>query len=142
MRVFLDSNVIFSGLYSSGGAPAEILQLSVRGEFRIVISRLVLDEIISVVQRKAPGALPALRELLVNAELDIYDDPTLQEVQPWLDLLQVGDAAVLAAAINSEVDYLVSGDRHFLSNKDIAIRSRLKILSPADFLAAWPHSNG
>jgi predicted nucleic acid-binding protein len=38
-RPFVDTNVLFSGLYSPSGAPATILERHVRGDLTMVISR-------------------------------------------------------------------------------------------------------
>src|SRR3972149_1653913 len=63
-RVFLDTNVLVSALYSAGGPPEAILRLHVDERITIVVSQLVVDELIRALRRKLPDALPLLRELL------------------------------------------------------------------------------
>jgi hypothetical protein len=77
-RVFLDTNVIFSGLYSGKGAPNAILSAFIRGEITVVISRQVLEELVRNVSEKLPSVLPALRIMLVNAPPEITPDPSLE----------------------------------------------------------------
>jgi len=137
LRVFLDSNVIFSGLYSAGGAPGIILERFIEGRLMVVVSQQVQDEVIRTIKEKLPEALPALRKLLVNAPPEIRKDPTPEEIKRWSGLLDVGDAAVLAVAVAAQPDYFVTGDRHFTDNPEIAERAGLRILTPAQFMKAW-----
>jgi putative PIN family toxin of toxin-antitoxin system len=136
LRVFLDSNVIFSGLYSAGGAPGIILERFIEGRLMVVVSQQVLDEVIRTIKDKLPEALPALRKLLVNAPPEIRKDPIPEEVKRWSGLLDVGDAAVLAAAVAAQPDYFVTGDRHFIDNPEIAEKADLQIVTPAQFIEA------
>lgn len=130
-RVFLDSNVIFSGLYSSQGAPGAILEHFIRGKIRVVISQQVLEEVVRIVKEKVPTAIPALQRLLLNIPPEIVADPEPEEIAQWTGGLSIGDAAILAAAIEAKPDYFITGDSHFIQNPDLA---KLKILTPAQFL--------
>lgn len=131
--VFLDSNVIFSGLYSPDGAPGIILEHFVNGHIRVVISQQVLQEVVRTVKEKLPDSLPSLRTLLVNAPPLAVADPTLPDMKHWTKQLQSGDAAVLAAAIAARPDYFVTGDRHFIENPDVK-ETGLTIVTPSQFL--------
>ena len=142
LRVFLDSNVIFSGLYSAGGAPGIILERFIEGRLMVVVSQQVLDEVIRTIKEKLPEALPALRKLLVNAPPEIWKDPIPEEVKRWSGLLDVGDAVVLAAAVAAQPDYFVTGDRHFTENPNIAEKADLQIVTPAQFIEAWGREEG
>jgi putative PIN family toxin of toxin-antitoxin system len=133
-RVFLDSNVIFSGLYSSEGAPGIILEHLVKGSIRAVVSQQVLDEVVRTVRAKLPDALPALRRLLVSTPPEVVADPELQEMERWMNKLPLWDAAILVAAIGAQPDYLITGDKHFTENPIIAEEAGVHIVSPADFL--------
>lgn len=142
LRVFLDSNVIFLGIYSSRGAPAVILERFVEGRLMIVVSQQVLDEVIRTIKEKLPGALPALRKLLVNAPSEIRKDPIPEEVKRWSGLLDIGDAAILAAAVAAQPDYFVTGDRRFVENPEIAEKAGLQIVTPAQFIEARAKEGG
>lgn len=141
-RVFLDSNVIFSGLYSSQGPPGMILERFIQGEFRVVISQQVLEEVVRTVANKLPEALPALRRLLESAPPEICEDPTPEEVAGWAEAINPEDAPILAAAVAAQVDYLVTGDNHFFEKPDIAERAGLRIVAPAQFLERLEEGRG
>ena len=133
-RVFLDSNVIFSGLYSPQGAPGIIIERFVKGSISVVVSQQVLEEVIRTVKEKLPKVLPVLRKLLVNTPPEVIADPKLPDIESWTKKLQLGDAAILAAAVAAQPDYFVTGDRHFIGNQGIADEVGLHIVTPAQLL--------
>jgi predicted nucleic acid-binding protein len=133
-RVFLDSNVIFSGLHSPEGAPGIILELFVKGSISVVVSQQVLEEVIRTVKEKLSGSLPALRRLLVNTPPEVAADPGLPNIKRWTKKLSLGDAAIMAATIGAQPDYFVTGDRHFVENPAIVKETGLTIVRPAEFL--------
>ncbi len=133
-RVFLDSNVIFSGLYSPEGAPGIIFEHFVKGNISVVVSQQVLEEVIRTVKEKLPDSLPALRRLLINTPPEVAADPQLPDIKRWTKKLHLGDAAILAAAISAQPDYFITGDRHFIENPDIVKETGLSIVMPAQFL--------
>ena len=139
LRVFLDSNVIFSGLYSSKRAPGIILEHFIKGKINVVVSQQVLEEVIRTIKEKLPGALPALRRLLVNTPPEVRPDPSLEEIKHWTGKLTVADAAILAAAVAAGPDYFVTGDNHFLENRRIIEETGLNIVTPAQFLELLEH---
>lgn len=135
LRAFVDSNVIFSGLYCGDGPPGVVLELAVKGRFSMLVSRQVLDEVVRTIAAKLPAALPPLQTLLLNMPLGVCEDPEPSLVEAWSKIVGADDAPVAAAARAAEVDLLVSGDGHFLKAAAAAEKRGLKILSPSDFLA-------
>jgi len=133
-RVFLDSNVIFSGLYSPRGTPGAILEHFIRGNISVVVSQQVLEEVIRTLKEKLPEALPALKRLLVGVPPEVQADPTPKEIDRWAEKLHVADAAILAAAVAAQPDYFITGDKHFLENPGIAQETGLHIVTPSQFL--------
>lgn len=133
-RVFLDSNVVFSGLYSPEGAPGVILSHFIRGAISVVVSQQVLEEVIRTIKEKLPEALPALRKLLLSTPPEIRADPGMKEIQRWTGKLPLGDASILASAVATKPDYFITGDNHFLKNPGIAEETGLHIITSAQFL--------
>ncbi|MBI2917819.1 MAG: putative toxin-antitoxin system toxin component, PIN family [Chloroflexi bacterium] len=133
-RVFLDSNVIFSGLNSPAGPPGKILQLFTDSELTVVVSQYVVDEVVRNVNEKLPWAIPELRAILDSTESEMIESMLPAEVAHWRPYLRLGDATILAAAMAARPDYFVTGDRHFLDNPTLARESGLRIVSPAQFV--------
>lgn len=140
-RVFLDSNVIFSGLYSPEGAPGIILEHFVKGSISVVVSQQVLEEVIRTVKEKLPDSLPVLRRLLVNTPPEVASAPELPDIKRWTKKLRLGDASILAAAIAAQPDYFITGDRHFVENPSIVKETGLTIVMPAQFLKIMDRSD-
>jgi putative PIN family toxin of toxin-antitoxin system len=135
-RVFLDTNVIFSGLYSSKGAPGKILELFIKGEIDVVVSQQVLDEVVRTVKDKLPEALPALNTLLVNTPPEVVPSPEIEYIKQWPGVLSLADAAILAAAVASQTWNFVTVDRHFFKST-ILLGTGIIIETPASFLESY-----
>ena len=102
----------------------------------IVASELVLIEAERNLAQKAPAALPAFRQLCELAVGETVDKPSRKELDRAAAIIALKDAPVLAAAIKARVDYLVTLDRrHFANDPQIAVRSRLNVLTPEQMLA-------
>lgn len=134
LLVFLDSNVIFSGLHSPGGPPGSVLRHMLDGRITVIVSRQILEEIVRTFKKKLPLALPALSEFLLNSPLEVVSDPEPEGVAHWIKTLHERDDAIIAAAIAAEPDFFVTGDSHFLKNSRLKTESGLQIFSPSDLL--------
>lgn len=133
-RVFLDTNVFFSGFHTRDGAAGKILELMVDGRITVVLCQQVLDELVRVFKKKLPVMLPALREFLISNPMEVIRDPGADAVAVWKGIVPEEDAVILAAAAAAEPDFFATGDRHFLGNRKAEERSGLIICSPADLL--------
>ena len=132
-RPFLDTNVLFSGLHGSG-PPSLILNWHASGAITAVISRLVLAELVRTLRNKQPHLLPSLEAFLRNAPPEMCSDPTITEVEQAERCISPNDAPILAAALRSGADCIVSGNtRHF--TPDVARRTGIEIFTPAQYVA-------
>ncbi len=130
----MDTNVFFSGLYRASGPPATILERHIEGRINIVISRQVLEELVTTIREKKPDLLPRLQTFLTYAPPEICSDPTPAEVQRAEKWINPADAPILAAAIKARADCLVTGNvRHFTTQ--VARAAKVDIFTPADYLA-------
>ena len=138
-RPFVDTNVLFSGLYSSLGPSASVLRQHAEGRIAIVISSQVLEELVGAIRAKKPDLLPLLRVFLTQAPPELWPDPTPQEIERARECINPADAPILAAALRSEADCIVTGNtRHFTPN--VARRAGVAIFTPAEYeeqLARW-----
>lgn len=133
-KVFLDSNVIISGLFSDKGSPRIILDLlslglpvlsGVTGEYNLI-------EIERNLSKKMPDVLPVYRKYLKLLRLEIVPLPLSVDVNKLSGHTSDKDIPVLASAINGNVDFLVTGDKKdFLKLK---VKYSFRIMSPAEFL--------
>jgi len=141
-RVFLDASALFAAVWSSEGGARMILKLGEAGAVRLLVSSQVLDEVEGALRRKAPEALGAFALLLDRSNIEVIPLPTDEAIHDCLAITgHRGDAGVLAAALNGQVDYFVTLDRqHFLDNPHLSGFASFPMGTPGDFLAwyrAW-----
>ncbi|MBI1886028.1 MAG: putative toxin-antitoxin system toxin component, PIN family [Chloroflexi bacterium] len=129
-RVFLDTNVIFSGFHSPSGPPAQILRLHIEGAIQAIVSQQVLEELARTIAAKLPSAAAPVRALLVSAPPEVVPDPPLEMAKHWAKLVDPVDAPVIAAAVQAGADYFVTGDKVFLGKAREIAKSGIAVLSP------------
>jgi putative PIN family toxin of toxin-antitoxin system len=136
MRVILDTNVLLGALISPHGPPDAIYRAWRAARFDLVTSSTQLDELRRVSRYpKLKGILPAHRvgTMLNNMQRAIVLNHLLP-LPEGVSVSDPGDAFLLAMALASEADYLVTGDRRagLLSRESIG---RARITTPAVFCA-------
>lgn len=141
LKVFIDSNVFISGLYSGKGSPGLILNNFIFGNIDISISQKVLNEIIAVLKEKMPDILPTLQKFLLSNPPVIIKDPTSENIAKWSGIINKNDAMILESAITCQPDYFITGDKHFFGNTLIDQKSGLKIVKPQEFLNIFNNTN-
>jgi putative PIN family toxin of toxin-antitoxin system len=130
VRAVLDPNVIISALLSPEGAPAQAVRAWIQGEFELVVSPLLLQELSRAL------AYPKLRKRVRQHEADrllewlgstatMAADP---EFEASIRSPDPGDDYLIALA-EAERAALVSGDQHLLG-----LAEDLPVFSPARFL--------
>jgi predicted nucleic acid-binding protein len=135
-RVFLDSNVILSGLFSDRGAPRlmlDILSLNLpilsgmTGRYNII-------EIERNLGKKMPSMLPLYQSFLAQIKLEIIPLPSLKDVLDFKGAASEKDLPVLASAVDGRADYLVTGDKKLYSSAKNKSNFRIKTVEPSEFL--------
>jgi putative PIN family toxin of toxin-antitoxin system len=135
LRVFLDSSALIAGCISSTGGAQAILDLAEAGVLQVMISRQVQEECERTLTNKAARALPVFRQILTSVQPEIQPDPSADQVKAAVSVIDTKDAPILAVAMASSADYVVTVDRkHFLA-PNVAQQSGLRIGTPGDFLA-------
>lgn len=136
VKVFLDSNVIISGLISDRGAPRVNLDiLSLELPFIVgVTGRYNIIEIERNLKRKVPRILPFYKKLFSKLNLIIVPIPSLKEVIKYAGHLADKDIPVLVSAIKADTDFLITGDKKDFDRLKIKGSYLLKIVSPAEFI--------
>jgi uncharacterized protein len=133
MRVVLDTNILFSALISPHGKPDVTYRAWRSARFEIVTSQLQLDEI-----RRA-SRYPKFRNILQPAKVgamvnNLQRAVVLEELPVTVEADDPDDAFLMAMALVSDADYLVTGDRRAgLLQRGYIERTR--IVTPTVFCA-------
>ena len=136
VRVFIDSNVILSGLLSERGAPRIILDLlSLRLPFLIgSTGRYNLIEIERNLKNKMPSLLFLYKAYLPKLNLKVIPLPRPEDIRDFSGQIAEKDIPVLISAIRSKADFLVTGDKqHFGKMKELD-KYPFHVLIPSEFI--------
>jgi len=142
-RVFLDTNVLISGVASRSGASAAILDLGEAEEIVIVLSRQVLVEADRVFLAKFPHLVERYRAFIKNLAPLLADDPPAPAVKEAAQVIHADDAPILAAAKRETIEYLVTLNTRHFATRQVRTFLAVPIVTPAEFLEAfrrfWEH---
>ena len=134
MKIVLDTNTLVSAI-GWEGTPARILRACRTGQFSLITSPQLLEELTRVL------TYPKLRV--------VAQHPDLPEILKWLHApeqvviprrtvhiitVDPSDNRVLEAAVEGKADVIISGDEHLLGLK---IFEGVPILTPAVFCQKW-----
>jgi uncharacterized protein len=140
VRVFLDSNVILSGLLSERGAPRILLDIlslglpflkGLTGQYNVI-------EIERNLKKKLPEGPPLYKKYFPKLNLEIISLPSWEDIKKYAGISADKDVPVLVSAINGKADFLISGDKKHFSPLKRKGPLPLRILNPADFLVLIP----
>lgn len=113
MRVFLDANVLFSGAHSPTGRARGLFSLAKEGFCELVASGHAIGEARRNIATKDPESLQSFEDLMRLVSVAAEGGPNLVAWAAGQGLPE-DDAPILAAAVSSGADLLVTGDRrHF-----------------------------
>lgn len=104
------------------------------GLIEIFVSRQVIVEADRNIEEKLPEMLNEYREFIELLAPVLIDDPSSRDIKKFSSMIHQGDAPILASAVNSGADFLITWDRKHFMGKNINIRSNLKIITPGEFL--------
>ena len=126
MKVFLDANVLVAA-FATRGLCEDVLN-TVLTEHELVVGVQVIDELerILVDKLKLRPAKARTISAFIKSESQVIDP---SEPASWPER-DPDDRWVVAAALGSEAEILVTGDRDLL---DAADRSPIPIVSPREF---------
>ena len=135
MRLLLDTNVLVSAVLF-GGLPQGLVEQAFRGEYELVTSEAVLDELEEVLREsfaRPPLVARALREELASIS-DISRPQPIPRVSR-----DPADDMVLAAALGGHADAIVTGDKDLL---DLGAFEGMPILTTRQALAKLARTEG
>jgi putative PIN family toxin of toxin-antitoxin system len=127
LRVVLDSNVIISG-FLFGGPPEQLLKMAMGERVRCFTSLAILDEVRDVLCRPKFGLSPN-QVLLLLEEMHLLCEVVTPRVRVKQITEDPDDDVILACALASRADLIVSGDNHLLK---LGRWKGVDILNPAD----------
>lgn len=138
-RIVLDSNVIFSGIHSKTGIPATLLDLVAKGEVILILTEYIIDEVLKTLSKyQMHESIIWFNAFISQALVEKVPIPSELQVEQNLNMVprDPNDVVIVLTAINSEVDFLISGDRDLNSHDESTkeIDALVNVLNPKEFL--------
>ena len=127
MKIFLDTNVLVSS-FITRGLCADLFRIIV-AEHELILSDYILSELETVLDQKIylpPNQIEDIIKYIKSFRIIKNHTPPVE-----IHLRDKDDIPVLAAALNSNSDFLVTGDKDLL---EVNKTYNIQILSPKEFL--------
>lgn len=132
MRVVFDTNILVSALVFPGGRGEAALLRVIEEKDQLLLSKPVLDELLSVLARKFERNAEEL------ARVALYLDSLTVSVKPRLRIRVLDDDPdnrVLECAVAGKAQAIVTGDKRFLELRE---HRGIRMLTLRDFLESEP----
>ena len=110
MKIMADTNILFSALLFPASRPAQAL-FHIVEQHNLVLCDYIIAELRNVVSRKRPDLLADIDVLMAKLSYELIPAPQ----EPGKLISDPKDHPILNAAIITDVDIIISGDRHFLA---------------------------
>lgn len=128
MRVFVDTNVIISAMLFPTGKVAKVFSHLLE-KHTIIVSSYTKKECKEVFEKKFPSKLNQLEEFFEGISFEEFSTPENIDNTKYPEIRDINDLPVLASAILSDSDILLTGDKDF---EDIRIDKPL-IFTPTKY---------
>jgi len=128
VRLFIDTNVLISTILFPSSTSAAFVRNAVE-EHALVISDHVVEELYEVVGRKFPNKIEAIEVFLRQFPHERVTDVDESAAADVDDLRDEKDRPIIAAAICSRCDRIITGDQDLL----VLTGEQLRIVSPGEF---------
>ena len=130
--VFIDTNILLSGIVFPGGNEYKILNFCLQSKFDLILCQAVLEEAKRVFNDKFPSHKQQLTKFVNKSKHKTAAFPTKSEIAHYEGFLKDKfDLPILVSAIKSNPDYFITGDKGFYMCKN---KVDFKILSSREFL--------
>ena len=132
-RVLFNASVVLSGINSPGGGSAKVLSFVEKGLIEGVISEVILDEVLRH-SKKFDLSKNDIFNYTNNVFRKVLAAPSDSCVMKCSkDVMDEGDAHILATCLENDISYLVTLDKKHL----LVLRGKIKgltILTPGELI--------
>ncbi len=116
MRVFVDTNIVISALLFPNGKTAKVFSHLLR-KHTVIISSYTREECKEVFEKKFPTKMKQLKIFFNGINFEEFATPDKIDRQKYPNMRDVKDLPILASAILSDSDILLTGDKDFADVK-------------------------
>lgn len=137
LRAVVDTNLLVSSILLNRGYPHELVKHWRKNSYTLVVSNALVDELATTLKKPKITTKYRVTERRIQGVLKpIYKHAlkTSSESTVALSIRDADDQAIIATALNGQVDYLVTGDKDLLDLKGNPKIGKLKIVTVKEFL--------
>ena len=128
MRIMVDANIVVSAILFPKSVVTRAFSHLIDNH-NLVLSKYTIDEIKDVFKEKFPHRIIEMEEFMEKTPYELFILNKFDN-KKYPSIRDIDDLPVLANAIDSEVDLLITGDRDF----DDVIVERPKIINPRVYI--------
>lgn len=110
IRVFFDASVLFSALYSTTGGSRQLAVLVKARRMIGVTTQTVIEELEANIDKFKKINVKVLHQFIADYRFLVREKVTEFEIEPFLGKVHLKDAHVIAGAVLSGCDFLVTLD--------------------------------
>jgi len=137
IKVFFDSSVIFSGIYSQTGASAKLVFLVKKDKIKGITSQTVIKELKQNLRKLESLDEKKLDLFILKNNFLVLDKISKREIKKY-NFVEPKDAHVVAGALLTKCNFLVTLHKKHLNNSQIKAKiNEIKMVSPKEMLLAF-----
>lgn len=131
MRVLFDTNILYSAYVRNSYQFVSMMKW-VMINHEAVITEYIASEAMRNTSLKAPNSVSAVAAFLLSPNLE-YIASLPRDPDAYPQIRDPKDQPILNAAIDNDVDIIITGDKHFHA----LVLDRPRIMYAADFIAEF-----
>ena len=128
MRIFIDTNIILSAAVFPEGKVSKVLSYILETH-TVIIASYSIKECNTVFKKKFSDKSKYLKEFLGKIEYERFETPSIVNENDYPNIRDIDDLPILASAILSDADILLTGDKDF---SEIKVKKPL-IFTPSQY---------
>ena len=128
MRIMVDANIVVSAILFPKSVVARAFNHLIDNH-NLVLSKYIIDEIEDVFNEKFPHRITEMKEFIETTPYELFVLSKFDK-KKYPNIRDIDDLPVLANAIESKVDLLITGDKDF----DDVIIKKPKIIKPREYI--------
>lgn len=134
MKVFVDASVILAALGSKTGGSSLVLHLGAKEKLDLTTSQAVIEEIRRNTH-KISVPWTNMERLIIKSRISVVPAPGHAQVEKYERIVGEKDAHVLASAIISKAQILITLDKKHILQAEVKQKAKnVELLTPGELL--------